>query len=263
MPHKLCAICGDLFWARLKIVQTCNPRCRAELVGRNKVAAGSRTKFCEICGSPFVLTASQWDRVTCSRACSHVLSARKNSKHVTRVCLTCGVEFETPPCRLGKYCSKACMYARNKAATTRPCAHCGKLFSTPPSQMHVATCSTACGYAAFSGAHRRTYKGVTHIVDVGGRRIVRRTKIAAAEHNARRRRGTIVATPRWADLDRIRAFYAVSQILTIVTGVRHNVHHIVPLTSPIVCGLHVETNLDVLTAVDNIRRHNRAWPDMP
>lgn len=64
---------------------------------------------------------------------------------VERVCKTCGGGFETVPSSGAKYCSKACLYARND--TTRSCEHCGKSFRSPPSQMHVRTCSTACGYA--------------------------------------------------------------------------------------------------------------------
>jgi 5-methylcytosine-specific restriction endonuclease McrA len=45
--------------------------------------------------------------------------------------------------------------------------------------------------------------------------------------------------------------------------VKHEVDHIVPLKSPLVCGLHVEHNLQVIPATQNRRKHNRVWPDMP
>ena len=43
---------------------------------------------------------------------------------------------------------------------------------------------------------------------------------------------------------------------------RWEVDHIVPLQSPIVCGLHVEHNLQVIPASKNRSKHNRHWPDM-
>ena len=41
-----------------------------------------------------------------------------------------------------------------------------------------------------------------------------------------------------------------------------HVDNIVPLKSAIVCGLHWEGNLQLLTSVENIKKGNRTWPDM-
>lgn len=48
-----------------------------------------------------------------------------------------------------------------------------------------------------------------------------------------------------------------------ITGVKHHIDHIVPLNSPIVCGLHAWTNLQVISYRENIGKGNRYWPDMP
>lgn len=71
------------------------------------------------------------------------------------------------------------------------------------------------------------------------------------------------ATPSWADREKMEWIYRRSRAMYLVTGVKHHVDHIVPLQSPIVCGLHVEHNLQVLPAVKNIKKGNRVWPDMP
>jgi len=71
------------------------------------------------------------------------------------------------------------------------------------------------------------------------------------------------ATPKWADFEKIKAFYQQAARLETFTGIPMHVDHIVPLGSKIVCGLNCEQNLQVLTKRENIAKLNRWWPDMP
>lgn len=80
-------------------------------------------------------------------------------------------------------------------------------------------------------------------------------------NRARRRATKKNATPFWANQEEIKRFYAASKKFEQLTGIIHHVDHIYPLKSDFLCGLHVENNLQVLTAEKNIFKHNRSWPD--
>ena len=78
--------------------------------------------------------------------------------------------------------------------------------------------------------------------------------IAAAR--ARRHAAQKRATPSWADRRGINNVYRQAAEATRVTGVSHEVDHIVPMSSSLVCGLHVPWNLRVLTKVQNRAKGN-------
>jgi 5-methylcytosine-specific restriction endonuclease McrA len=64
-------------------------------------------------------------------------------------------------------------------------------------------------------------------------------------------------TPHWADLDQIRKIYLEATHLTKVTGITHVVDHIIPRKHPLVCGLHNQFNLQILTRKENSLKSNR------
>lgn len=80
---------------------------------------------------------------------------------------------------------------------------------------------------------------------------------------AKRRAQERQATPEWADGAAIEAFYITAAGLSMHTGEWYHVDHIVPIRGKTVCGLHVESNLEVLTAQENLLKSNRYWPDQP
>lgn len=79
----------------------------------------------------------------------------------------------------------------------------------------------------------------------------------------KRRAAELQAMPSWANLDAMQAIYEEAQRVQAETGISQHVDHIVPLLSPLVCGLHCEANLRVIPAADNLKKNNRRWPDMP
>jgi transposase-like protein len=81
--------------------------------------------------------------------------------------------------------------------------------------------------------------------------------------NSIRRSSEARATPKWADRKAISNIYKKSAELSLRFSVDFCVDHIVPIQSKIVCGLHVECNLQILSREINSSKSNSVWPDMP
>ena len=85
-------------------------------------------------------------------------------------------------------------------------------------------------------------------------------KTKYAIKRALRRAALEQATPEWANLQYIEDLYAnaaeANELFKDI-GIKFHVDHIVPLNSPVVCGLHVEDNLQILTAEENLAKSNK------
>jgi hypothetical protein len=86
-------------------------------------------------------------------------------------------------------------------------------------------------------------------------RVNRRTK----EYQAKK----LNAIPTWNERFIVEEAYELAERRSKAFGFKWHVDHIVPIQSPIVCGLHVHSNLQVIPGADNIRKGNLYWPDMP
>jgi hypothetical protein len=80
-------------------------------------------------------------------------------------------------------------------------------------------------------------------------------KAASFEYAIRRKRVMQKQTPPWANLDLIREIYedCISKNKTAGRAAFH-VDHIIPLRGKYVSGFHVETNLRVIPAVENLKK---------
>lgn len=84
-----------------------------------------------------------------------------------------------------------------------------------------------------------------------------RRKALHSAYVVERRKKRTKSMPPWADKSKIRALYIKARELTKLTGVKHEVDHVIPSNHPLVCGLHVEYNLQILTEEENIKKSNQ------
>ncbi len=63
--------------------------------------------------------------------------------------------------------------------------------------------------------------------------------------------------PAWADKEKIKEIYLEARRLRKETGIDYHVDHIIPLFGKNVCGLHIETNLQIILGVENLRKNNK------
>ena len=84
-----------------------------------------------------------------------------------------------------------------------------------------------------------------------------------AANGRKRYANKLKATPMWASNEKMLAFYIEADNKRFSAGLIWEVDHIVPLQSKIVCGLHCESYLRVITTMENRSKGNRFWPQMP
>lgn len=91
----------------------------------------------------------------------------------------------------------------------------------------------------------------------GGSKWSKNNKAKRNAIDMKRKASMINRTPIWADLEKIKQFYIEAQRLSNETGVPHEVDHIHPLQGKLSSGLHVHTNLQILTRSMNRSKNNK------
>lgn len=105
--------------------------------------------ICAVCKNEFIKKSK--DARTCSHSCYMTLWREEHRVVLTKVCATCGEEFETSN-SVTKYCSDECRrkarrktsreYARTVVYPPRSCEECGKEFT--PRAKNSRFCCTEC-----------------------------------------------------------------------------------------------------------------------
>jgi len=78
--------------------------------------------------------------------------------------------------------------------------------------------------------------------------------------DAKRRAAKLKRTPKWLteeDHWMFNEIYSLAKLREELTGVKWHVDHIIPLQGTLVSGLHVPTNLQVITAKRNLEKSNK------
>lgn len=86
----------------------------------------------------------------------------------------------------------------------------------------------------------------------------------ATEHNVRLKKSRKQSVPKWLSKEQkseIQGFYWLAKDLSLITGERYEVDHIVPIKGKNVCGLHVPWNLQILPKDLNLEKRNKWTPD--
>lgn len=78
---------------------------------------------------------------------------------------------------------------------------------------------------------------------------------------AKRKAAKMKRTPVYRCQPMIDLFYKEARRISEETGIPHHVDHIIPLQGALVSGLHTASNLQILTAIENMRKHNHFDPD--
>lgn len=104
--------------------------------------------------------------------------------------------------------------------------------------------------------YKRKYKSINPDID----KIYKKENKASINFsNAKRRANVKNRTPLWlTEFDRlkIKCYYQVASMRSKESGQNWHVDHIIPLQGKNVCGLHVPNNLQIIPAIENMRKNN-------
>jgi len=253
-------------------------------------------KNCLNCNKQFQDHSKNKCKKFCSKYCCNYLFSQKKRKYKDteyKNCLNCNKKFQdNSKCKSKKYCTRKCYLddfkkSGKKSASMRKyrlTEHCklqqkrysqsekGRIkasirrkkywFQNKNNSIHQKQrkCWQVKWRNSALGKETKRKNFFIYYYEQGGKeksRLWRKryysTQKGKAIMNAKtnkRRAYKLKAIPKWANLEGIKEIYKKCK-----KG--YHVDHIIPLRGPNVCGLHVENNLQILKARDNIVKSNR------
>lgn len=85
--------------------------------------------------------------------------------------------------------------------------------------------------------------------------LLRQERLRANNDNYQARKE--LATPHWVSYVALEVIYQECRDISFNTGIPHHVDHIIPLRGEYVSGLNVPWNLQIIPAVENLKKGNR------
>ena len=167
----------------------------------------------------------------------------------------CGCVF-TPKREWQKYCSETCSYRARyirKAESIKE-----------RSRQYYHRTVTEKSRELKRDYHRRYSEKNRLALREVGKVFYRNNKAAAFQRSAERRARKMNASPEW-DVEFTKFVtkeaYRLANLRLKATGIQWHLDHQVPLQGDLVCGLHVWNNLALLTARENLMKHNKLLPE--
>lgn len=106
--------------------------------------------------------------------------------------------------------------------------------------------------------------GMVHYVKPAARRQLMVGETPAWIRNSKRSKyiaSVCLSAPPWVNRKELLAMNETAAALTKASGVLHVMDHIVPVNHPLVCGLTVPWNLQIITWRQNAAKSNKWNPD--
>lgn len=228
-----CKQCGKDITDKRQDVRYCSKTCRNKQRSlRNGQKVIPDTLFCMWCEESFV--PKSYHHTCCSNSCRYKFK-KYGHKKPEKECLNCGKDI-TDLKQLAKFCGTDCSHIYHKEHTNPICAIAG-CNSKARSNQKDALCHThSCLIHRHNSALERE-------------KIYCRTK-------ARRAQQSVYKPPKEERI-KIMGIYREAKRLTNITGIKHEVDHIIPLKHELVSGLHVVANLRIVTASENRHKSNK------
>jgi len=165
----------------------------------------------------------------------------------------------------GKPCAHG--HVGNRLVSTGKCVECARLYHTKyikqwqqdnKHKVNKATRTWRLNNPDKAAETHKTYYNKVKVQKLQYNKLWRQDNPALVQHYNVTRRATILqAKVSWIDENVVQQIYDESVTLTSSTGIQHHVDHIIPLVHNLVCGLHWEGNLQVLTATENQSKGNK------